>query len=228
MSRAEDKTFGLWTQGLNFDPRQMASAPDRERIRQLIAEITEERPQEVEAIRRAAPIYRHGHIVTPSPVAFELKTPRSLDRAFDVISVKLTHALYFRETGKYLSSAHRFMAAIYQPQVAGTEHFTSFLTSLLEKISIGGRTNIKEYGERFGYRSSYKEDGDFFVYGSQFGCGLIVWGVVCGPNMQPPTIGPLATEAVWRNGAWGAIQTPPRTPIQTPDANDPLIGAPSL
>lgn len=214
LSRVEDKIFGFWTQGLNFDPRHMASAPNRERILQLGAEIAKERPQEIEAIQGAAPIYRQGHIITPRPVALGLETPASLDHAFDVISIKLTHALYFRETTKYLSSAHQFMAAVYQPQVAGTEHFTLFLSSLLERISIGGRTNIKDYGERFGYRSGYKEDGDSFVYASQFGReGLIVWGIVCGPTMERPTIGPLASAA-WRDGAWGAAQNSSQDPMQ--------------
>ncbi len=103
-----------------------------------------------------------GRVATPRPIAFEIKTPDSLDRAAELISIKLTHALYFRETRKYLDAAHRFMASIYQPQVGGTEQVTSYIISVLPNASIGARTNIRNYGDRFGYRSGYKEDEDFF------------------------------------------------------------------
>jgi hypothetical protein len=43
---------------------------------------------------------------------------------------------------------------------------------------------VKNYGERFGYKSGWKEMEDFFMYIAQFGRGLIVWGIVLGPEDQ--------------------------------------------
>jgi len=217
-SRAEDKIFGFWTMALNFDS---TTAEDRERIIQLMTEIAKDRPHDMEAIQRAVPMSMLGRVATPRPIAFEIRTPDSLDHAADMISIKLTHALYFRETKKYLNPAHRFAGSIYQPQVAGTEQFTSYITSLLPNLSLGTRPNIKNYGDRFAYRSGYKEDEDFFFYASQFGHGLMAWGIVCGPNIEPPTDGLLA-KAQWRNGAWGATRNQSQERsilVQKPDAD---------
>jgi hypothetical protein len=213
-SRAEDKIFGFWTMALNFDSTKMSGPEDRERIIQLMTEIAIDCPQDMEAIQRAVPISTLGRVATPRPIAFEIKTPDSLDHAADLISIKLTHALYFRETKKYLKPTHRLTGSIYQPQVARTEQFTSYITSLLPNVSLGTRTNIKNYGNRFSYRSGYKEDEDFFFYAAQFGRGLIVWGI-CGPNIERPSEGPLATTS-WHCGAWGATRN---QSLQKPDAN---------
>ena len=50
------------------------------------------------------------------------------------------------------------------------------MVDLLPDQTIGGRSNVKNYGERFGYKSGWKEVEDFFVYIAQFGRGLIVLG----------------------------------------------------
>jgi hypothetical protein len=92
---------------------------------------------------------------------------------------------------------------MYQPQNPAFEYFISFIKSLLSQIARGGRTNIKDYGDRFGYRWEYNERDDFFVYVAQFGHGLIAWGIVCGPGVERAADGPLA-QMVWRPGAWGA------------------------
>ncbi len=202
-SRAEDKIFGFWTMALNFDSSAV-TGKDHERIIQLMKDIARESPQDIAGLQYAVPVTRVGKIVTPQPVAYQLRTPDSFGRAVGLISAKLTHALYFRETKKYLNSAHRFATAAYQPQVGGTESFTSYIVSLLQKVSVGVRTNIKNYGHRFGYRSGYKESEDFFFYAAQFGRGAIVWGMVCGPNVTLPTRGPLSTMT-WKQGAYGAM-----------------------
>jgi hypothetical protein len=203
LSRAEDKIFGFWAMALDFDPAKMKSPSDRERIIQLMQDLARESPEHVAEIQRAHPVSQVGNIVTPKPVAFAMKTPDSFGRAAELISIKLTHALYFREAGKHLSARHRFMAALYQPQVGGTEHFTSYLMSLLPNRSVGSRINIKEYGDRFAYKNGYDESHDFFCYLAQFGRGLMIWGVACGPNVEKPNDGPLA-KATWHCGAWGA------------------------
>ena len=201
-SRAEDKMFGFWTMALNFDSTAV-TGEDRRRVIQLMTDIAKESPQDVAGLLRAVPVTRVGRIVTPQPVAYALRIPDSFGRAVDLISAKLTHALYFRETKKHLNSAHRFATAAYQPQVGGTEWFTSYIMSLLQKVSVGVRTNIKNYGNRFAYRSGYKEEQDFFFYAAQFGRGAIVWGMVCGPSVTLPTSGPLSTM-IWKQGAYGA------------------------
>jgi len=203
LSRTEDKIFGFWTMALNFDSTITTSAEERERIAQLMTDIAKERPQDMAEIQRAASISMLGRVATPRPIAFEMKTPDSFSHAAELISIKLTHALYFRETKKYLNPAHRLTGSIYQPQVGGTEQFTSYIISLLQKVSIGIRTNIKNYGDRFGYRSGYKEEEDFFFYAAQFGRGLIVWGLVIGSNIKCPTSGALANMS-WKQGAYGA------------------------
>jgi hypothetical protein len=202
-SRIEDKVFGFWAMVLDFDPAKTSNAVDRERIVQLGKEIAKERPQDIEAMNRASPIWMAGGVATPRPAAFQADTPEPLTEAAEVMSIKLAHALYYRETRKCLTSAHWFASAIYQPQNPAFEYFTSFIKSLLSQIARGGRTNIKDYGDRFGYRWEYNECDDFFVYVAQFGHGLIAWGIVCGPGVGRAADGPLA-QMVWRPGAWGA------------------------
>lgn len=205
-SRAEDKVFGFWAMALDFDGERAKSRADYDRIVQLMTEIATESPQELSGLPRPRPIFGYGEIVTSTPMAFSFQTPKLFKHAAGLISIKLTHALYFRETKNYLNPSHRFTGSVYQPQVRGTEHFTSYISSLLPKLSIGARTNIKNYGNRFAYRSGYKEDEDFFFYAAQFGRGLIAWGMVCGPKIERPTDGPLSA-ASWHNGAWGAART---------------------
>lgn len=207
-SRDQDKVFGFWAMALDFDPAKAARTVDRERKVQLGKEIAKDRPHDIEAIERALPVWAAGEIVTPHPVAFQMDTPRALSAAAEVMSIKLTHALYYRETKNCLASSHRFAGAMYQPQDPAFEYFTSFITSLLSKISRGGRTNIKNYGDRFGYRCEYKDDDDFFVYLAQFGHGLTAWGIVCSPQVDLPADGPLA-KMQWRPGAWGAKDASP-------------------
>jgi hypothetical protein len=44
---------------------------------------------------------------------------------------------------------------------------------MLPNKEAGGRTNIRDYGRRFGYRHGYKEKEDFLISVSQFGIGFI-------------------------------------------------------
>jgi hypothetical protein len=59
-SRIEDKVFGFWAMVLDFDPAKTSNAVDRERIVQLGKEIAKERPQDIEAMNRASPIWMAG------------------------------------------------------------------------------------------------------------------------------------------------------------------------
>jgi hypothetical protein len=130
------------------------------------------------------------------------KVSQPLKDAIKMMTAKLTHALYFRETGKILTREHEFQSSAYQPQRGETQEVTSFFTTLLPNMTVGTRTNIKEYGERFRYRSGYKEHEDFFIYAAQFGHGLILWGIVCGPGIERPGSGPLSS-APWLSGGCG-------------------------
>jgi hypothetical protein len=118
------------------------------------------------------------------------------------MGIKLTHALYFRETRKFLTPMHQFFCSTYQPQMGDTQQLTDYLKSLLPNLTVGYRSNIPNYGDTFRYMSGYKLE-DFFVYAAQFGHGMMIWGVVCGPMVSRPTSGVLGSGR-WRSGACGA------------------------
>ena len=139
-----------------------------------------------------------------------MHTSPAFKEAATIMGQKLTHALYMRETGNILTTSHRFLSSCYQPQREGTETLTSYFHSLLPNVVVGVRTNIKSYGTRFKYIFGYKEEGDFLVYCAQFGQGLILWGIVCGANMETPEVEPLKS-APWKTGACGAGANKPPT-----------------
>ena len=151
---------------------------------------------------RAYPVNRVGSIIMPKTVAISLPTPPFLKNAIEVMGGKLTHALYFGETGKILTRQHQFCRIAYQPQRGGTQDLTSYLTSLLPNPTVGTRTNIREYGDRFRYNSGYKEQEDVFFYAAQFGHGIILVGIVCRPDIERPSGGP-SSPAPWLSGACG-------------------------
>lgn len=119
-----------------------------------------------------------------------------------VMSRKLVHALYLREMGGILTSEHRFFGATYQPQRAGTEAMMESFNSLLPTPIVGGRSNIRQYGDRFCYRWGAKLPEDFFMYAAQFGHGIVLWGIALGPQVEIPVAGPLGS-ATWLSGGCG-------------------------
>jgi hypothetical protein len=73
---------------------------------------------------------------------------------------------------------------MYQLQRAETEDLTAFFKRLLPDLRIGNRSNIKKYGNRFAYMSGCKPKEDLFVFATQFGYGLVCWGMVFGTSME--------------------------------------------
>ena len=108
-------------------------------------------------------------------LAIEVRTPSLFREPIETLERKLTHALYYRETGRALSKTHVFLSEFYQPQ-GSSDVLTKYLVGLFPDKTIGGRTNVKNYGERFGYKSGWKEVEDFFMYIPQFGRGLMRLG----------------------------------------------------
>lgn len=63
-----------------------------------------------------------------------------------------------------------------------------------------GRRNLPKAPMRFGYRWGLKPAESLFIFGAQFGQGLVVWGITMDPAMAPlPTQGHLKASA-WRVG----------------------------
>ncbi len=114
---------------------------------------------------------------------------------------KLAHALYYRETKRFLTERHQFFAGMYQPQQAETADLTKLLVSLGLSRVTGTRPNIKQYGERFRYMSGYKDEQDFFMYAAQFGQGVVFWGIACRESDKPT--GNKLSEAPWMAGGCG-------------------------
>jgi hypothetical protein len=175
-SRRDDQLFGFYSQLLDFNDSNRTPA-DVAKITKLRNSIAHNFPDALPDISTARPIYNVGSIITPSPVAIEVRTPCLFREPVETLERKLTHALYYRETGKAPSKSHLFLSEVYQPQ-GGSAVLTKYLVGLLPDQRIGARSNVKNYGERFGYKSGWKETEDFFMYIAQFGKGLIVWGIV--------------------------------------------------
>lgn len=174
-SRRDDQLFGFYSQLLDFNESNRTPA-DVAKITKLRDSIAHNFPDALPDISTARPIYNVGPVITPSPVAIEVRTPGLFREPVQTLERKLTHALYYRETGRALSKSHLFLSEFYQPQ-AGSAVLTKYLVGLLPDQRIGARSNVKNYGERFGYKSGWKETEDFFMYIAQFGKGLIVWGI---------------------------------------------------
>jgi hypothetical protein len=198
----QDQIFGYYSMLFDFDESKRKSAEYRKKIMKLLQGIANNYPEALPDRTGAYTENWVGSVITPKPEAISLRGTPALKEAIEVMGKKLTHALYLRETGKILTQQHQFLCRAYQPQQTGTQDLTSYLTSLLPNQIVGVRTNIKEYGDRFRYIFGYKEE-DFFVYAAQFGLGIMLWGIVCGPVIKRPTGGPLGS-APWLLGACGA------------------------
>ena len=197
----QDQIFGLYAMILDFDPAKFGSDDDRRKISKLIGGIRNNYPEALIDVTNAFPITRYGSITTPEPYAFSIKITPSVQQAIEVSGAKLAHALYYRETGGFLTANHQFFAGMYQPQQAETLDLSKLLASLLPKRVIGDRPNIKNYGERFRYMSGYKDEQDFFIFGGQFGLGIVLWGMACRASDKPT--GLKLSEAPWMAGGCG-------------------------
>jgi len=197
-----DTIFGLYSMLLDFNEDNRTHA-DRERLEKLRDEIARRYPDALPDPASREPIYRAGHIITPSPVAISVSTKPAVNEAMKTIGEKLAHALYYREMKRIITSDHRFFASTYQLQRAGTEDLTAFFKRLLPDLRIGRRSNIKKYGNRFAYMSGCKPKEDLFLFAAQFGYGLVCWGMVLGPGMELSESNDALHKMSWRSGGGG-------------------------
>jgi hypothetical protein len=182
-SKKDDQICGFYTQLLDFN-QSNRTARDTERLLELRDAIARNYPDALPDLSTAVPIQKVGSIITPSPIAVSVQTNAQLLQSLPTLQRKLTHALYYRDTGKSLTKAHTFQSGVYQIQ--GSPNILSeYFSRLLPNHIVGSRINIKNYGERFIYKSGYKEDEDFFVYAAQFGKGLIIFGMTLSSGMAP-------------------------------------------
>jgi len=181
-SKRDDQLFGFYSQLLDFNESNR-TLDDNAKMTKLRDAIARNYPDALPDISTARPIHQVGSIITPYPIAISVRRPSAFQQPMGTLQRKLTHALYYRETGKPLTKAHSFLSEFYQIQ--GSDHtLTKYFGELLPSQTIGMRSNRKNYGERFGYKAGFKEKDDFFLYAAQFGRGLIVWGMVLGPGMS--------------------------------------------
>ena len=205
-----DTIFGYYSMRLDFNEDNRTPA-DIERQRKLRHEIAKRYPDALPDSEE--PIFRVGHIITPSPVAVSVDTKPAVREAMRATGDKLAHALFYREMKRILNADHKFFASMYQLQRAGTEDLTTFFKRLLPDRRISNRSNIKKYGNRFAYMSGCKPNEDFFVFAAQFGYGLVCWGMVLGNGMQVDNSNDALKKMNWRTGGCGlGSQSSGKTP----------------
>jgi len=225
-SRRDDQLFGFYSQLLDFNESNRTPA-DVAKITKLQDSIAHNFPDALPDASTARPIYTVGSVITPSPLAIEVRTPSLFREPVETLERKLTHALYYRETGRALSKNHLFLSEFYQPQ-GSSDVLTKYLVGLLPDQTIGGRSNVKNYGERFGYKSGWKEMEDFFMYIAQFGRGLIVWGIVLGPDTKISGSANYLRARPWRKaGCREKLLVGPRAKDSAESPNGPDYGSPT-
>jgi hypothetical protein len=197
----DDQIFGLYSMLLDFDESKTSQQDHIKRLLELHKGIKNNYPDALPDLATAFPVPNQAGSIPPAAIALE--TNSVFKAASMTMGKKLTHALYMLEMRKILTTRHRFRCNWYQPQWQGTESLTSYFNSLMPDEKIGTRSNIKPYGDRFRYISGTKETEDFFMYAAQFGRGLVLWGIVCGPNMQVPPEAERLKPAPWIAGACG-------------------------
>jgi hypothetical protein len=185
---------------LDFDRSSLDQHFARKLIR-LRGGITNNYPEALPDASTAHLIRRVGGVDTPRPIAVEVRTPVAFRNAALRMGRKLAHALYYRELGEALSKQHRLATGFYQAQDSRTAALTELFANLLTDQTIGSRANVRNYGQRFAYKSGVKEKGEFFVYAAQFGKGLIVWGIVLGPSLGLDVVPKPLSNMRWHNGA---------------------------
>jgi len=94
--------------------------------------------------------------------------------AATTIGRKMACALYYRETMRFLTLSHFIWTTHVHLMDDRSKPIVGYLREPLPEQVIGNRLNIKDYGQRFGYKCGYKPDEDFFVCASQFGAGFVV------------------------------------------------------
>lgn len=144
-SKRDDQLTGFYTQLLDFNESNR-TPQDAAKMTKLRDAIARNYPDALPDSSTSVPIHQVGSIITPSPVAVSVQRPTAFAETMETLQRKLTHALYYRETGKPLTQAHPYLSEHYQIQ--GSDHtLTKYLGELLPDETIGGRTNVKNYGD---------------------------------------------------------------------------------
>ncbi len=104
-TKKQDQIFALYSMLLDFDESKMRRREDLEKMSKLRQGIANNYPEALPDEARALPITRLGSLVTPRPVAYSFPVTSAARDAMQVMTRKLTHALYFRETGRILTGA---------------------------------------------------------------------------------------------------------------------------
>ncbi len=198
----QDTIFAFISLLTDFNEANRTPA-DIARVKQHRDQIELRWPEALPNPTSGQPIFRAGHIITPSPVAFSVEATPAMKESMEVIGEKLAHALYYREMKRIMQPTDRFIIATHQIQRAETENITDYFKRVLPDLRMGDRLNIKDYGNRFVYKSGFKPDDDLFVFAAQFGFGLLCWGMVLGPRMELSASNKALHEMKWRQGGSG-------------------------
>lgn len=181
----DDAIFGYYSQLIDFNQSGRTSS-DLERLRQLHNDLINRYPQAIPDFGSIKPLYKIGSLYSPSPVAYSVQFQSYIyQTVLHVALAKLTHALYYRETGKVLTPKHILTGITYQLQGRGAV-LTDYLNMMLPVRRIATKENVHNYGNRFMYKFLYTADDDFFIYAVQFGLGLIMQGSTYGPDVRMP------------------------------------------
>jgi len=85
---------------------------------------------------------------------------------------------------------------------------------------------VKNYGERFGYKSGWKETENFFMYIAQFGRGLIVWGIALAHEGQIGESANYLRAKPWRQAGYREkVLVKPKTEDSAASARVPDDGS---
>ncbi len=199
-TKRDDQIFGSYVMLLDFDRSSLDQNFARKLIR-LRDGIANNYPEALPDASTAHLICKIGGVDTPRPIAVAVRTRVAFRDAALRMGRKLAHALYYRELGKPLSKQHRLATGLYQAQDSRAAALTQFFANLLPDQTIASRANVRNYGQRFAYKSGVKDEGEFFVYAAQFGKGLIVWGIVLGPSFGLDVVPKPLSNMRWHNGA---------------------------
>lgn len=201
-SSKHDQIFGLLSMFTDFDAGNR-TPQQAEKFERLLRQVQRRYPEALSGIPGARPIYTIGHVAVPSPAAFTSRMTPDFESAIKTISIKLTHALYYRHANKLLTRNKYFANICYQLQDPQWEHTTAYLSQLLPELCIGGRPNRKDFGNRFAYKWGYKNVEDLFVYAAQFGRGLLIWGLVLQDGSDLKQLPGVLGEMEWQSGGCG-------------------------
>lgn len=187
-TRENDQIFGFYAQLTDFDSANY----DHASVDKLKRGIANNRSDALPMIglsanqKRAA--LRHmniqrvqGETLNDVPL---IGVPPVFDDAAATTGRKLACALNYRERDKIIPYDYKITVGWNQLQNKSFEQILQYFARLLPDHTFGNRPNLKNYGQRFGYKSGVNESEDLFVYAAQFGAGLIVWGIVTPPGTQ--------------------------------------------